>query len=140
MDESGNRVDNQIRGQAPRMFPGKIMASRDSTLIELLIDKDENPKPQPVIIIENIIKQMTDVLEAYKNQEIRVEKLIERVDTLLGKIEATSELGDVVEAYKEVLTTRMRDLDEAVNLIKAFPIVIEGSKGLIGRSSPRHRS
>jgi hypothetical protein len=133
-DKSGNRIDNQTRGHDPGMFPGRVRASRNSTLMELLRDKDGNPKSQPVIIMENIIRQMADVLEAHKNQENRADRLMERVDTLLGRNSVTGEeLTDIVEAYKEVLTTRMRDLDEAVNLVKAFPAVIEESKGLIDK-------
>jgi hypothetical protein len=49
---------------------------------------------------------------------------LERVDTLLKRSGVMGEeLSAVVEAYKEVLTTRMRDLDEVVNLIEAFPVV-----------------
>jgi len=106
-------------------FPTQIIANRSSTIIELA-DKDGSPQSQ------NIIRQLSDTMEAYKNQEIKMEKLDNKVTSFLQKYQVSDgDLNNVVETYKEANTTWMKGLDDVVHLIKAFPAMLEGSKGLI---------
>jgi hypothetical protein len=126
----GGQQYGHDQGGAPR--GAQVLASRNSTIVELLTDKNGEPKSQTVIIIENIIRQMSDVLEANKNSELRMDQIDEKVQTLMGRHNVDDDdLADVLAAYKDTMVTRMKDLDEAVHLIKAFPAVLEGSKGLI---------
>jgi len=100
--------------------------------MELLMDKDGKPKSQPVIIIEKTIRHMSDIQETNKNLSLKMDRLIEKGDELLVKEREVEdeELTDVIESYKDTARVRMRELDEGVHLIKAFPAVLEGTRGL----------
>ena len=113
-------------------FPGQILMNRNSTLMELLTDAKGNVKSQTVIVVENMIRQMSEIIENEKNHEVRMEAVEERLSVVLKRSNnEDEEYIDLRDAYKDIVKAKIRDMDEALYVMKAMPAVWEGRKGLI---------
>ncbi|KAK6436903.1 hypothetical protein LTR95_006907 [Oleoguttula sp. CCFEE 5521] len=109
----------------------QIYAGRNSMLMQLSEPKGGN-KSQQTIVVENMIGKLSEILEAYRSREKRVERLNEKVETLVDRTSwEDEEVMEVMEVYKTSVMDMMKEMEQAVSVAAALPTIFEGVVGAI---------
>jgi hypothetical protein len=112
----------------------KIEVTKKS-LIGQMMDPMNRNKSQRVLVIENMVKSVADLVEMYKNRDVRIAALEKEVVRLVSNADwAKSTEGEVeafIAAYKEEMTKATEELKSAAAIIAAIPAAIDGDSGVI---------
>ena len=112
----------------------KIEVTKKS-LIGQMMDPMNRNKSQQVVVIENMVKSVADLVEIYKNRDVRIEALEKEAVRLASNADWAKSMQREVEAfiaaYKEEMTKATEELKSAAAIIAAIPAAIDGDRGVI---------
>ena len=118
------------RGSFGGPFQPKIEVNKKS-LIGQMMDPMNRNKSQQVLVIEHMVKSVADLVEMYKNRDVKINALEQEVRKLHDWTNRDEDMDEFLSAYKQEMSEAMEDLKSAAAVIAAMPAVIDGDRGVI---------
>jgi hypothetical protein len=118
------------RGTTGGAFHSKIEVSKKS-LIGQMMDPMNRNKSQQVLVIEHMVKSVADLVEMYKNREVKIRAIEDEIANMRSWSNTDEDINTFISSYRETMNGAMEDLKTAAAVIAAMPAVIDGDRGVI---------
>ena len=118
------------RGAIGAPFHSKIEVNKKS-LIGQMMDPMNRNKSQQVLVIEHMVKSVADLVEMYKNREVKIRAIEDEIVNVGSWSNTDEDINAFISSYKETMNGAMEDLRTAAAIIAAMPAVIDGDRGVI---------
>lgn len=121
---------------------GPPMVTRKSTIGQLL-DPTGKAVSQHVIVLDSMIRSLTDLMSGYKELTGDLDQFLVRQANIYVKLqehrvrneEEIADLNEYLQSFREMTDRIMGDMTKAYGVVAAIPAVVEGDRGVYEHES-----